>query len=209
MIDRVPSGVRPEEDFIGKYAKANAIHRRLLGGYFSAVKKLVELIPPGELHTALEVGCGVGYSTERLRKLLPMTIKLEASEFLEWQVEEAQERLPNISVRQEDVYHLKRDDQSRDLIFLLEVLEHLDDVPTALRELHRVAKYVIIGVPHEPWWRMLNMARGKYLGAFGNTPGHVNHWSGRGLTQLLTNAKFEVAAKKSPLPWTLVLAKRR
>ncbi len=139
MIDRVPSGVRPEEDFIGKYARANVLHRRLLDGYFAAVSDLVQNIPPAEIRAALEVGCGVGYSTERLRLLLSPTVKLEASEYLDWQVKEAQERLPNIAVVQEDVYHLDRDDQSLDLIFLLEVLEHLDDVPAALKELRRVA----------------------------------------------------------------------
>ncbi len=32
-------------------------------------------------------------------------------------------------------------------------------------------------VPREPLWRGLNMARGAYWGALGNTPGHLNHWS--------------------------------
>lgn len=207
-MDRVSPRIRPEEDFIGKYTNANRIHRRLLDGYFAAVRDLVKRIPAAELRTALEVGCGVGYSTERLRDIIPPQARLEASEYLDWQVTAARERLPDTRVVQEDIYRLRRRDQSLDLVFALEVLEHLEDDSAALRELHRVARYVIIGVPHEPWWRILNMARGKYLRALGNTPGHVNHWSGGGLVRLLSQNAFSVIAKKSPLPWTIVLAKR-
>lgn len=209
MIDRVPPGVRPEEDFIGKYAQASALHRRLLDGYFAAVSHLTKRLPAAELRRALEVGCGVGYSTERLRALLPDQVHFEASEYLDWQVKRAQEKLPNIQIVQEDVYHLRRADDSLDLVYLLEVLEHLEDYRAALRELRRVTKYLIVGVPHEPWWRVLNIARGKYLRSFGNTPGHLNHWSGRGLVRLLQESGFSVIAKKAPVPWTIVLARRR
>jgi hypothetical protein len=30
-------------------------------------------------------------------------------------------------------------------------------------------------VPREPIWRIGNMARGRYLGDLGNTPGHIQH----------------------------------
>lgn len=209
MANHLPPGVPAAEDFIGKYAEANAIHGRLLDGYFAAVRDFIRLIPPTELRIALEVGCGAGYSTERLRGILAPEVQLEASEFLDWQVKVAQQRLPTVSVVQEDVYHLRRADKSLDLIFLLEVLEHLENYQAALQELRRVAKYIIVGVPHEPWWRILNMARGKYIGSFGNTPGHLNHWSRRGLVNLVKQSGFSVLGVRSPLPWTIVLGQRR
>ena len=48
----------------------------------------------------------------------------------------------------------------------------------ALAEIARVARRdIVVSVPREPIWRVANLARGKYVGALGNTPGHINHWS--------------------------------
>jgi len=64
--------------------------------------------------------------------------------------------------------------QSYDLTIACEVLEHLEDPGQALTEIDRVTKQsVLISVPQEPMWRILNMARGKYWSDLGNTPGHV------------------------------------
>ena len=52
------------------------------------------------------------------------------------------------------------------------------------------------------------LARGKYLGDLGNTPGHVNHWSRRGFLGLLSR-RFEIVEARTPLPWTMALCKRR
>ena len=49
---------------------------------------------------------------------------------------------------------------------------------------------------------------GKYIADFGNTPGHVNHWSRRGFLDLLAR-RFEIVAVRAPLPWTMALCKVR
>ena len=41
------------------------------------------------------------------------------------------------------------------------------------------ARHLLVSVPREPLWRALNMLRGAYWRALGNTPGHLNHWSKR------------------------------
>jgi hypothetical protein len=63
-------------------------------------------------------------------------------------------------------------------------------------------------VPREPLWRVLNLARGKYLADLGNTPGHVNHWSRGGFLDLLSR-RFEIVEARTPLPWTMALCKVR
>jgi len=63
-------------------------------------------------------------------------------------------------------------------------------------------------VPREPIWRILNMARGKYWRALGNTPGHLQHWSRSGILGLLAE-HFEIVEVRTPLPWTMVLCRAR
>ena len=58
----------------------------------------------------------------------------------------------------------------------------------------------------EPIWRVANMARGKYLGDLGNTPGHVNHWSKRSFVSMLAR-HGKVEEVRSPFPWTMVLVR--
>lgn len=198
------------EDFGRKYKQGKGILERMIDGYFRSVSMLVAQIPQLELHTALEIGCGEGFSTERLRSILKPTVALDASEFVERQVPLAQARVPGVRVIQEDIYHLQRGDSSIDLLFALEVLEHLDDVPAALQELHRASRrYVIIGVPNEPLWRIMHFFAGKNIREWGNTPGHINHWSTAGLMRLLENNNFQVIAVERPTPWSLVLAEKK
>ncbi|WP_207642472.1 hypothetical protein, partial [Desulfosporosinus sp. I2] len=68
--------------------------------------------------------------------------------------------------------------------------------------------HIILSVPREPLWRILNLARGKYIPDLGNTPGHIQHWSKKSFLRLV-NRYFDVLEVKSPLPWTMVLCRIR
>jgi hypothetical protein len=84
------------------------------------------------------------------------------------------------------------------------VLEHLTDPEEALKKLVEITnKDLILSVPNEPIWHILNMARGKYWTALGNTPGHFQHWSKRQLIQFVSKYA-QVISVKTPLPWTLI-----
>ncbi len=98
-------------------------------------------------------------------------------------------------------------DKSVDVACAFEVLEHLPDPEQAMREIARVASgSVVLSVPWEPVWRLGNLARGRYLSALGNTPGHVNHWSKRSFVELLSR-HGEVVQARSPFPWTMLLVR--
>jgi ubiquinone/menaquinone biosynthesis C-methylase UbiE len=87
------------------------------------------------------------------------------------------------------------------------VLEHVTEPDRALAEMARVARrHLLVSVPHEPLWRALNMARGAYLSALGNTPGHLNHWTRRAFVRLL-GRYGDVAEARSPFPWTMLLVR--
>jgi SAM-dependent methyltransferase len=208
---------KPEtEDFAHKYTEEGQgkIGRKLLDGYFRGVESLVNAsgILQHKKVKAIEIGCGEGFSTQRLRNMLPGNVELKASEFVGSLVPKAQERNPDVKVFEESVYETKHADESFDLIFLLEVLEHLDYPDKALGELARILKpdgYLVLGVPREPLWCSLNMARGKYLLHLGNTPGHFNHWPTFALKRFVGKHFGPVVAKRTPLPWTQVLAQKR
>lgn len=203
------------EDFAHKYTQEGSgkIGGRLIDGYFAAVENLVKQSGIDQLSSihAIELGCGEGFSTQRLTKILPEQTIFKASEYVDALVPKAQALNPGVEVTQESVYDLKHPDGSMDLVFLLEVLEHLDYPDKALSEIARILKpdgSLILGVPREPLWCMLNMARGKYLAHFGNTPGHLNHWSKHTLRMFMEGNFGPVRQTRSPLPWTVVLARK-
>jgi ubiquinone/menaquinone biosynthesis C-methylase UbiE len=102
------------------------------------------------------------------------------------------------------VYDIERPQDAADLIVCCEVLEHVDAPERALEAIARVAERdVILSVPREPLWRVLNMARGKYISQLGNTPGHLNHWSSRGFVEM-AQRYFDVIAVRKPVPWTML-----
>jgi hypothetical protein len=60
-------------------------------------------------------------------------------------------------------------------------------------------RHLLVSVPREPLWRMLNMARGAYWPALGNTPGHLNHWSRRSFVRCSrATARSSRSARRSP-----------
>lgn len=204
------------EDFAHKYTEEGQgkIGRKLLDGYFDSVQELVSEsgIASREKVKAVEIGCGEGFSTQRLREFLPSNIELQASEFVAELVPKAQKLNPGVKIIQESIYETSYADETFDLIFLLEVLEHLDYPDKALAELARILKpdgYLVLGVPREPLWCGLNMARGKYLRHLGNTPGHLNHWPTYALKRFVNKHFGSIVKHRTPLPWTQVLAQKR
>lgn len=204
------------EDFARKYTVEGRglIGGRLIDGYFRGIESLFQSSELARRPSvrAVEIGCGEGFSTQRLRKLLPRNVQLIASEYEAALVPRAQERNPDVPIANESVYRTSYADNSFDLVFLLEVLEHLARPETALAELSRIVKddgYLVVGVPREPLWCALNLARGKYVKSLGNTPGHVNHWSSLGLKHLVSRHFGPVLAVRHPLPWTQVLTRKR
>lgn len=208
---------KPEtEDFAHKYTEEGQgkIGARLIDGYFNNVQELVSESGVAKLKKveAIEIGCGEGFSTARLKEFLPENVNLQASEYVKELVPKAKKRNPGVKVTQESIYETKHQDNQFDLIFLLEVLEHLDYPDQALAELARIIKpdgYLVLGVPREPMWCALNLARGKYISHLGNTPGHLNHWSTYTLQRYIKKHFGPVLSKRTPVPWTQVLVQKR
>jgi trans-aconitate methyltransferase len=190
-------------DFRTKYTKTNVITRTLLEGFFGALRDLTANL---QIDNALEVGCGEGFSTLRLRQMLRPGVDLAAIDVEQRLVDEARTRNPGLRIDTGSIYSLQHAPRSVDLVLALEVLEHLDEPERGLAELCRTSRrWVALSVPREPIWRALNMARGKYLSEFGNTPGHLQHWSAKSFHAFVSRFAA-VHAVKTPLPWTMLLA---
>lgn len=187
-------------NFRDKYLQTNAITDTLLRRFFNGV---VSVLPATSIESVLEIGCGEGFSMERLAPHLKNK-RITISDVDPELVARARKRNPvGVETAVESIYNLKHQDRSIDCVLVLEVLEHLEDVDQALSEVFRVAKkYVIATVPWEPWWRIANMSRGKYLRYFGNTPGHCNHWSKKSFKKVLQrHGAVEVITSR--FPWII------
>ncbi len=111
--------------------------------------------------------------------------KLEAFDISRACVEQAKAACPGVCFRVGSIYEIPKG-QKFDLVVASEVLEHMEDPERALGQLLGVCGgYLLVTVPNEPIWRILNMARGKYWRRLGNTPGHVQHWNKKTLRKLI------------------------
>lgn len=209
---KLARGLKEEGVVVGntydKYGSRNPVVRKIMAGYANALSELVAKASPATIH---EVGCGEGYwvlrwlsqgHIARGSDFSTQVIELARSNALE-------QGLSPAVFEARSIYDLEAPQDNADLIVCCEVLEHLENPEDALRALQRVIdKHLILSVPREPVWRILNLARGKYPGSLGNTPGHVQHWSKAGILRLVARY-FQIVEIKNPLPWTMLLCRKR
>jgi 2-polyprenyl-3-methyl-5-hydroxy-6-metoxy-1,4-benzoquinol methylase len=188
-----------------KYGSTNPVVKRLMAGFHRDLDALFAAARPSSI---LDVGCGEGVLVSEWAKRLGdgrvVGIDLDDPRLhAEWE----KRRRPNLEYRVQKAEDLPFAAGEFDLASAIEVLEHVPDPDHTLAEMARVARrHLLVSVPREPLWRGLNMARGAYLRDWGNTPGHLNHWSRRGFVSFL-RAVGEPVEVRSPFPWTMVLVR--
>jgi ubiquinone/menaquinone biosynthesis C-methylase UbiE len=196
--------VIPTGNTYDKYASTNPIERRLMAGFFAALDAALPADAPA---TVLEVGVGEGEVSARVRERWPGATVVGAD--LPDDDLAGSWRQRGMTGLFADIARLPFPAKAFDLVLAIEVLEHVPDADAALAELARLARgHLVLSVPREPIWRVANMARGKYLGALGNTPGHIQHWSRRGFVAQV-GAHVEVVTVRTPFPWTMIGARAR
>ena len=199
---------QPAGNYYDKYGSGNPIVQRIMSGFLSSFERLVE---ESGAARALEIGCGEAELSILMAK---RGLTVAGCDIAPEAIEEAKLRVASANVDVELWVQRIEDfagDSSRaaPLVVCCEVLEHLDDPEQGLKILSELAEpWLLCSVPREPIWRILNMARGKYLGHFGNTPGHVNHWSTAGFKRFVSQ-RFEIVRTLTPLPWTMLLCRKR
>jgi ubiquinone/menaquinone biosynthesis C-methylase UbiE len=197
----------PTGNTYDKYGSTNPVVRRLMASFEETLEALFTQAAP---QSVLDIGCGEGVLTEQWatqlgdRRVVGLDLedpKLSA----EW----AQRVRPNLEFRVTDGGPLPFAAREFELVAAIEALEHIPDPERTVAEMARVASgHLLVSVPHEPLWRMLNMARGAYISDLGNTPGHVNHFTKRAFVNLL-GRYGDVVEARSPFPWTMLLVRVR
>lgn len=189
-----------------KYGSTNPLVRRMMAGFERSLDELLGLADPRSL---LDVGCGEGVLVHEWAKRLGAEKRVVGIDLEEESIQQgwAKRQAPNLEYRVMRAENLPFADGEFDLASAIEVLEHVPDPAHTVAEMARCAQHhLLVSVPREPLWRMLNMARGAYWSDLGNTPGHLNHWSKRSFTSLLAR-HGKLAEVRSPFPWTMLLVR--
>jgi len=193
----------PTGNTYDKYGTTHPVEQRMMRGFMRALDDMTAGLTPRRI---LEIGVGEGHVMSRVRERFP-GVPLVGLD------------LPDEALRDEwrdqglpcmfgDATRLPFPDRSFDLVLAIEVLEHVPGPDAALAELARVCAgggTLVASVPFEPIWRAGNLARRRYVGDWGNTPGHVNHWTRWGFQKFVAT-RFHVQQVRSPLPWTMTRA---
>lgn len=191
-------------NYYNKHSSKNPIARYLTGNFY---KSLLQLARESNCVNVHEVGCGEGYLSFLLSQNGFNVRGTDlSSEIIQTARDFSTKMNFNLEFNVSDIQDLNSEKDSSDLIVCCEVLEHLKDPNLAIKTLKKITKKaIILSVPREPLWRILNIARFQYLTTLGNTPGHIQHWSQRSFLSLV-DEHFEIKKMLSPVPWTMVLA---
>ena len=185
-----------------KYQSGNWIANLLVTNFLKNIVQTAKEAGNNEIH---EVGCGEGHI---LGILASTGFSVRGCDISKTSIEVARREANKhgllIQIKEKSIYNLDPIVDSADTVVCCEVLEHLVDPESALNNLLSITKKdLILSVPNEPVWHLLNLARGKYWYALGNTPGHYQHWTPKRFIDFVST-KAQIISVKKPLPWTIV-----
>jgi 2-polyprenyl-3-methyl-5-hydroxy-6-metoxy-1,4-benzoquinol methylase len=188
-----------------KYQNTNPIQRYLIDRFYIAI---MDMIAKANGNSLFDAGCGEGLSIQRIfRKeqefrIFGMDLSFPAVQLAK--------KIHNQSMYvQGSVLDIPFKDESFPIVVCLEVLEHLENPEQGLRELLRVSgSFILLSVPNEPYFQIVNFLRGKNLSRWGNDIGHLEHWSSNGFINFITQ-QTKVLFWRTSFPWTIALCKKR
>lgn len=188
-----------------KYQNPNPIQRWLIERFLNVASDLVAGLPTERV---LDAGSGEGFVSNALishgwsGQVIAVDCDFGA-------LKRGQEEHTTLAFCQGDVYTLPFATCTFDLVICTEVLEHLHDPESALRELCRVARrYCLLSVPHEPFFRLSNFVRGKHIQRWGNDPEHLHNWNDKAFRRLVVR-HLEILEVRRPFPWLVALARTK
>jgi len=189
-----------------KYQSQNPVQRHLIRRFLAQLSELFDQTQPSD--SVLEIGCGEGFVAGQLSARHGgssyVGVDLNGDD-----IEKLKAKFPAVEAHQGSIYDLSFLERDFDVVVCAEVMEHLDDPGAALDQmLQRNPRWLVLSVPHEPWFCLSNFARGKNIRRFGNDPEHVNLWGRRGFRKVL-DSRLVVERHETSYPWQLALARPR
>lgn len=161
-------------NYTDNHNSKNPAIRYLMKNFYNS---FINEIKKENITNMIDMGCGEGHLTNVLYSFFKKNkkdIKITGIEYCPETVSFARKKYPHLNIKQGDILNFKG---KYDLLISSEVLEHIKDYQEAIINCKKISSTCIFSVPHEPWFRIANMLRFKYLKRWGSTPGHINHWS--------------------------------
>ncbi|HEV2581577.1 MAG TPA: class I SAM-dependent methyltransferase, partial [Ktedonobacteraceae bacterium] len=154
-----------------------------------------------------EIGCGAGEVLRLLQQHLAADCEL-------WGYDISPKAIELCSSKANERLHFVLADRAQaadrrfDLILILDVLEHLEDYFSLLREIHPTSDYKIFQLPMDISLRSVFLKR---LTSFHKTYGHLHYFTKETALQMVRDAGYEVVdfcyngpTGMVPLPWEQV-----
>lgn len=188
-----------------KHSSKHPFRRWMIDGFYETVIKGLGRL---EISTVLDVGCGEGFTLDRLVKaeIGDSLIGIDRSRTA---LRLGLELFPELNLMRGDIYNLPLEDCSMDLVVCTEVLEHLKGPQKALKELVRVSKkYLLLSVPNEPFFSLRNLVMGKNIARLGSPKGHINFWTSREFCSFVRQQRVRINKTKHPFPFTLLFLQK-
>jgi len=174
-------------------------NQNIVGNWGNLVKEKLQIIGGHSGNKILDVGCFSGEYVFYLNKKGYDAYGCDIKENLSWK--------KNISKFQiGSLYSLPYNNKSFDTILVFEVLEHLEALRIALRELKRVSrKNVIISVPNCELPPIFNLSGLSFYHNIDKS--HINRFTEKDLVELLLQEDFKIdlVTKISPIKPIILL----
>jgi 2-polyprenyl-3-methyl-5-hydroxy-6-metoxy-1,4-benzoquinol methylase len=191
---------------LAKYQNSNFLQQKMISRFWEAL--IYEAKKEPAFKNMLDVGCGEGFGIAQLLQAFPEA-KITGIDSDAQAVAFARTHDSGHTYLEGSIFSLPFSDNAFDCVVCTEVLEHLKEPTKALQEIARVASNtILISVPHEPWFRLMNFLRGRNLRHFGNYPYHLHTWSAGQIRDLVA-VNCDIQHVVTPFPWTLIRAKKR
>ena len=188
-----------------KYQSRNRLQQALIGRFLARVRSLVAPLP---VHSLLDVGCAEGFVLDMLLTTRP-DLAVMGADIDHEALARGRALFPGIPFVRADIQRLPYAARSFDLVVCTEVLEHLAHPNAALEEICRVScRYCLFSIPHEPFFRLSNLVRGKSIARLGNDIDHLQNWSQSGFVRLLQPHLYLLSVTRS-FPWLVALGEVR
>ena len=155
----------------------------------------------------LDFGCGEAFTLDELARLGVDVENYEGVDLRADALAAARTRWPRLRFSHADIFDPDFDGRRYGVTLALEVMEHLFEPDRMLKRLAELTDdAIILSVPHEPWFQLTNLLRGRDFIRLGNHPEHVQHWNPRTFADFIS-PHAEVVRIRASFPFIIATAR--